>query len=270
MPGSRAPCSNCRGATTDPELASTYDGSPRSRRTPRGRDHPQRRAHRLELGRCARAVRDRARRDDREALRGRSRRDARPRRLLVRCRHLAEPPLRRRRAQPAYEVDGRRVRWTTSANGYRLPTEAEWEYACRAGTAGPTYGPLEEIAWTVFDDVIAPQPVATKRANEFGLHDTLGNVWEWCWDYADPARYGDYRSMRGGGWADPSWSARASVRRGSAPDARIEDVGFRVARGAVGDGRGAQGWSPSADRERADIRGPLPVGWTPLRELLED
>ncbi|MDO7883325.1 formylglycine-generating enzyme family protein [Salinibacterium soli] len=171
---------------------------------------------------------------------------------------------------PAYHVDGRRVRWNTAADGYRLPTEAEWEFACRAGTVGPAYGALEEIAWTRLDDVVGPQPVGGKRPNAFGLHDMLGNVWEWCWDYADPARYADYRSMRGGGWADPSWSCRASVRRGSAPDARIEDVGFRVARGAVSglDG-GAQGWSPSADRERADIRGPLPVGWTPLRELLE-
>jgi sulfatase modifying factor 1 len=170
---------------------------------------------------------------------------------------------------PAYLVDGRRVTWRTEADGYRLPTEAEWEFACRAGTSGPTHGPLEEVAWTVFDDVAGPQPVGTKRPNAYGLHDTIGNVWEWCWDYADPARYGDYRAMRGGGWADPSWSARASVRRGSAPDARIDDVGFRVARGAVTGEDGAQGWSPSADRQRASIRGPIPVGWTPLRELLD-
>lgn len=172
--------------------------------------------------------------------------------------------------EPAYDVDGRRVRWNTSADGFRLPTEAEWEFACRAGTSGPTYGPLEEIAWTVFDDVLGPQPVATKAPNAFGLYDMLGNVWEWCWDYADPARYGDYRAMRGGGWADPSWSTRASVRRGSAPEARIDDVGFRVARGAVAGDDGAQGWSPAADRERADIHGPIPLGWTPLRELLDD
>ncbi len=95
----------------------------------------------------------------------------------------------------------------------------------------------------------------------------LGNVWEWCWDYADPARYGDYRSLRGGGWADREWSVRASARRGSAPDAMLEDVGFRVARGAVGEpgADAAQGWSADADRRRADVRGPLPLGWTPLR-----
>ncbi|WP_448007024.1 hypothetical protein [Agromyces bauzanensis] len=81
-------------------------------------------------------------------------------------------------------------------------------------------------------------------------------------------RYGDYRSLRGGGWADREWSLRASVRRGSAPDAVLEDAGFRVARGAVGEpgGDAAQGWSAASDRDRADVRGPLPLGWTPLHE----
>lgn len=106
-----------------------------------------------------------------------------------------------------------------------------------------------------------------KKANPHGLHDMLGNIWEWCWDYADPARYGDYRSLRGGGWADEPWSVRASVRRGSAPDAVLEDVGLRLARGLVGSPGQAQGWSHEADRQRAAICGPLPVGWTPLREI---
>ncbi|MGO4102520.1 formylglycine-generating enzyme family protein [Leifsonia sp. YAF41] len=168
---------------------------------------------------------------------------------------------------PAYGVDGRDVKWHVDADGYRLPTEAEWEWSSRAGTLGPTYGPLPEIAWTAVDDVSGPQDVALKQANAFGLFDTIGNVWEWCWDYADTARYADYRSLRGGGWADQTWSCRASVRRGSAPDAVLEDVGFRVARGPVGEANShaAQGWSRVADLSRADIRGPLPVGWTPLR-----
>jgi formylglycine-generating enzyme required for sulfatase activity len=166
---------------------------------------------------------------------------------------------------PAYEIDGRHVTWDVAADGFRLPTEAEWEWACRARTPGPTYGPLAEIAWTDGDGVDRPQPVGRKRPNDFGLVDMIGNVWEWCWDHADTARYGEYRSLRGGGWADPAWSCRASVRRGSAPDAVLEDVGFRVARGAVGDadGRAAQGWSLDADRRRAALR-PLPTGWTPL------
>ncbi|WP_081709925.1 formylglycine-generating enzyme family protein [Arthrobacter sp. 35W] len=171
--------------------------------------------------------------------------------------------------QPAYEVHGRDVSWDAGADGYRLPTEAEWEWAARAGTSGARYGPLEDIAWSAADGVYGPQPVAGKPANDFGAFDMIGNVWEWCWDYADTARYGDYRSLRGGGWADEQWSCRASVRRGSAPDAVLEDVGFRVARGAVGalGVQAAQGWSAAADRRRADIRGPRPVGWTPLRNL---
>lgn len=170
---------------------------------------------------------------------------------------------------PAYTVSGREVSWDVAADGFRLPTEAEWEAACRAGTNTPTYGPLEAIAWTAADDVAGPQAVALKEPNAFGLFDTLGNIWEWCWDYADTARYNDYRSLRGGGWADQAWSCRASVRRGSAPDAVLEDVGFRVARGAVGEpgANAAQGWSAASDRERAAIAGALPVGWTPLRGL---
>jgi sulfatase modifying factor 1 len=170
----------------------------------------------------------------------------------------------------AYAVDGRAVAWDPGSDGYRLPTEAEWGFACRAGTTTPAYGPLDEIAWSAADGVDGTQDVALKKPNDFGLYDTIGNVWEWCWDYADTARYGDYRALRGGGWADPAWSCRASVRRGSAPDAVLEDVGFRVARGAVGEPGAleAQGWSAAVDRERADIRRPLPIGWTPLRELL--
>ena len=174
--------------------------------------------------------------------------------------------------QSAYTINDRWVRWNVRADGFRLPTEAEWEYACRAGTAGPHYGDLREIAWTSLDGIDGPQPVRRKQPNAFGLYDTLGNVWEWCWDYLDPARYGDYRVFRGGSWADPPWSVRASTRRGSAPDAVVEGTGLRLARGAVGtDGpegsEAAQGWSATQDRARASISGPLPAGWTPLREL---
>ncbi|KZM78017.1 SUMF1/EgtB/PvdO family nonheme iron enzyme [Cellulosimicrobium sp. I38E] len=167
---------------------------------------------------------------------------------------------------PAYRVEGRGVRWDVRSAGYRLPTEAEWEHACRAGTSGPRYGPVGAVAWTADDGGDGPRPVAGRLPNAFGLHDTLGNVWEWCWDYADTARYGEYRSLRGGGWADRPWSVRAGVRRGSAPDARIEDVGLRVARGVVGDPGvpAAQGWSDAADRARAQVPGLLPLGWTPL------
>lgn len=170
--------------------------------------------------------------------------------------------------EPAYEEepDGA-VLWRPERGGYRLPTEAEWEFACRAGTTGPHYGELREIAWTSADDVDGPQPVAGKRANGFGMFDLLGNVWEWCWNPLDTARYGDYRVFRGGGFADASWSVRASVRRGGAPGMNHEDLGFRVVRGAVeADAGGAfQGWSAADDEvsARAAMRGSLPSGWTP-------
>lgn len=168
--------------------------------------------------------------------------------------------------RPAYRVDGDRVEWDHTADGFRLPTESEWEYACRAGGREARYGALADVAWTSLDGVDGPQPVGGKRANAFGVADMLGNVWEWVWDYADTARYGDYRVLRGGGWDDRSWSVRASVRRGSAPDAVIEDVGFRVARGALVT-RGSdevQGWSRAHDARRAVVNGPRPIGWTPL------
>lgn len=172
---------------------------------------------------------------------------------------------------PAYDLREREVVWNLSADGFRLPTEAEWETSCRAGAGEPRYGPLVDIAWTEADQVLAPQPVAKKQPNSYGVYDMLGNVWEWCWDFADTGRYGDYRSLRGGGWADAKWNVRASVRRGSAPDAVLEDVGFRVARGPVGTAgqQIAQGWSAEADKQRAGIRGPLPIGWTPHRDLLD-
>ncbi|WP_208322159.1 formylglycine-generating enzyme family protein [Paramicrobacterium fandaimingii] len=170
----------------------------------------------------------------------------------------------------AYAIDARSVTWDVGSTGYRLPTEAEWEYACRAGTEGARFGDLTAVAWSSQDDVDEAQPVGRKLANDFGLYDMLGNVWEWCWNFADTARYADYRSLRGGGYADREWSVRASVSRGSAPDAVIDDVGFRVARGVVGStgSDSAQGWSSEADRKRADVRGPLPIGWTPHRDLL--
>lgn len=168
---------------------------------------------------------------------------------------------------PAYNFDSAVTEWDVSANGFRLPTEAEWEWACRAGSTGPRYGPLAEVAWSEEDGLTGAQKVELKQPNDFGLFDMLGNVWEWCWDYVDPARYADYHVLRGGGWADKHWSVRASVRRGSMPQARLDDLGFRIAQGSVGESNdhAGQGWSHWIDQERAQIRRPLPVGWTPNR-----
>lgn len=136
---------------------------------------------------------------------------------------------------PVYRFrdDGERVEWTASADGYRLPTEAEWEHACRAGTTGPRYGPLDEIAWYHGTSRETIHEVGTRRPNPWGLHDMIGNVWDWCWDLYDPEVYGSYRVLRGGGWFDEHWSCRASARRRSHPTFRVDDVGFRVARSPV-------------------------------------
>lgn len=133
---------------------------------------------------------------------------------------------------PVYRVgaDGESVDRDTSADGYRLPTEAEWEHACRAGTSGPRYGPLDDIAWHRQNSGERVHEVGGRLPNPWGLYDMLGNVWEWCWDVYDAEVYGAYRVLRGGGWFDEHWSCRASVRRRSHPTFRVDDVGFRVAR----------------------------------------
>src|SRR5699024_825020 len=127
--------------------------------------------------------------------------------------------------------EGDVVLWDVHVDGYRLPTEAEWAWGCRARTTGPPYGTLRDIGWTALDGVDRPQQVAGKEPNAYGLLGMIGNVWEWCWAHADTAPYLDYRTLRGCGWADREWSCRASVRRGSAPNAVLEDIGFRVALG---------------------------------------
>ncbi|WP_431919951.1 formylglycine-generating enzyme family protein [Amycolatopsis tucumanensis] len=130
---------------------------------------------------------------------------------------------------PVYSF-GDDVEWDQDADGYRLPTEAEWEHACRAGTDGPRYGDLDEIAWHRGNSGERIHEVGGKRPNAWGLHDMIGNAWDWCWDVYDAEVYGPYRVLRGGGWFDEHWSCRASVRRRSHPSFRSDDVGFRVTR----------------------------------------
>ncbi len=122
------------------------------------------------------------------------------------------------------------VRCDWDASGYRLPTEAEWEHACRAGSTDSRYGPLDEIAWHRGNSEGRVHEVGLKAPNRWGLHDTIGNVWEWCWDVYDARVYGPYRAFRGGGWCDVPRGCRASCRRRSHPTFRIDDLGFRLAR----------------------------------------
>ncbi|WP_040684523.1 formylglycine-generating enzyme family protein [Nocardiopsis halotolerans] len=135
---------------------------------------------------------------------------------------------------PCYSVgddpDGSDVVCDWRAGGYRLPSEAEWEYACRAGTPGVRYGELDEIGWYRANSDGGAHDVATRAPNAWGLYDMIGNVWEWCWDVYDPAVYGPYRVFRGGGWNDHPRGCRASCRRKSHPTLRVDDLGFRLAR----------------------------------------
>jgi Sulfatase-modifying factor enzyme 1 len=84
--------------------------------------------------------------------------------------------------RPAYARDTGDVTWDRAADGYRLPTEAEWQYACRAGTTGYRYGEIDDIAWFADNSAGRTHDAGGKAPNPWGLHDMLGNVWEWCWD----------------------------------------------------------------------------------------
>jgi len=127
------------------------------------------------------------------------------------------------------------------SKGLRLPTEGEWEYACRAGTTGSRYGDLDAIGWYEGNSANVSHPVGGKQANDFGLHDTLGNVWEWCSDWygsydsseqRDPLgpSSGEYGVCRGGSWYVNVRNCRASIRLYFAPAIRNYYLGFRVAR----------------------------------------
>jgi formylglycine-generating enzyme required for sulfatase activity len=132
---------------------------------------------------------------------------------------------------------------------YRLPTEAEWEYACRAGTTTRfsygddlNYALLGDYAWFSGNSGGATHPVGLKKANPWGLYDLHGNVWEWCLDWyggtlpggnvTDPVgpRADTTRVLRGGGWGDDGRSCRSARRSGTFPDDRVRDnrFGFRA------------------------------------------
>jgi formylglycine-generating enzyme required for sulfatase activity len=123
------------------------------------------------------------------------------------------------------------ITFDIEADGFRLPTEAEWEYACKAGETGIRYGDLNSIAWYKDNSSMTSHIVGQKEPNAWGLYDMLGNVWEWCSDIYDETVYGSYRIFRGGGWADEERSVMATTRRRSHPiKFRIDDLGFRIAR----------------------------------------
>lgn len=122
----------------------------------------------------------------------------------------------------------------------RLPTEAEWEYAARSGNSGSRYGDLDTIAWYDRNSGSQTHEVGGKQPNPWGLHDMLGNVWEWVADWYDQYPLGSatdprgptsgtMRALRGGAWDGGPRLARASYRLGAQPASHRSTVGFRCA-----------------------------------------
>ncbi len=142
-----------------------------------------------------------------------------------------------------YEESGADVTWVEGCTGYRLPTEAEWEYAARAGTTtqwsfGDEEAELGEFAWYDGNAENMVHAVGTKRANPWGLYDVHGNVWEWVWDAYDRYKsdrvvnsFGTNRTLRGGPFNLAPGGLRSAHRTGILPESQVENLGFRCARG---------------------------------------
>lgn len=145
----------------------------------------------------------------------------------------------------AYRISGADVLWDTNANGWRLPTEAEWELSCRAGSTNDFYSVnLNDIAWFNDNSGNRMKPVASKLPNDYGLYDMSGNLWEWCYDYYSNNYYGnrevfnprgpktgDRRVIRGGAFDQGTNFSRSSNR--TRPENVNGNIGFRIVRNKV-------------------------------------
>jgi formylglycine-generating enzyme len=150
---------------------------------------------------------------------------------------------------PCYTIEEDTVSWNRAASGYRLPTEAEWEYACRAAmqtrwSFGDEEAELERFAWFAGNSRTEPRLVGTRKPNLWGLHDMHGNVWECCWNWfgpytkswqTDPAgpKQGTSRVLRGGAFDLPPRGLRSAIRGRIGPEAWAWAIGFRCVRGPL-------------------------------------
>jgi formylglycine-generating enzyme required for sulfatase activity len=149
---------------------------------------------------------------------------------------------------PVERVDWDQARKYCEAVGGRLPTEAEWEYAARAGSTGARYGDLDAIAWYAGNSGKQTHPVKQKQPNSWGLYDMLGNVKEWVADWYEEKYYqglsspaidpkgpdsGTVRVVRGYSWLFGPRVVRASVRSRHVPSDWLDDIGFRCAREVI-------------------------------------
>lgn len=149
--------------------------------------------------------------------------------------------------EQCYTLDAGKIwRCDFDKKGYRLPTEAEWEYACRAGTltdyyTGTTESQLASAGWYSGNSNNITQPVGRKVPNDFGLYDMHGNVWEWCWDwyssyingtFDDPVgpNSGSQRVLRGGSWDYNASYCRSAFRVNVDPSIHNDYRGFRLVR----------------------------------------
>ena len=144
---------------------------------------------------------------------------------------------------PAYKFFGENVEWDTNANGWRLPTEAEWEYVCKAGKDGEYSADwsVDDLGWYNMNSGLHSHPSGRKMANEWGIFDMNGNLWEWCWDFYSSDYYqtspsidpkgpksGSKHIARGGSWNDGNSFTRAANR--FYPENSILSTGFRIVR----------------------------------------
>jgi sulfatase modifying factor 1 len=147
-----------------------------------------------------------------------------------------------------YSIDSSGVKYLDTANGYRLPTEAEWEFAARGGnkTKGTYHAgsnDMNEVGWYKLNSNERTMPVALKIPNELGIYDMTGNVWEWVWDFYDAGYYshstannpqgpetGQYRVMRGGAFYNYANYTQVYTRQNHFPGFMQNSVGFRIAR----------------------------------------